>query len=343
MHDNLRRASIGFAMFVIICLVGTFGLLAVFSQFRFSSDQTYRAEFSDVSGLADGDFVRIAGVEVGKVKSIAVTDRSTAVVEFDVAPHVALTTSSTAAVRWENPIGDRYLALLEGQSSDAPKLIPGATIAVGNTEPALDLDTLLGGFRPLFRALDPEQVNALSNQLIGAFQGEGATIDSFLGQAAIVTNTLADRDQLIGEVIDNLNAVMGTFGEQNKQFGKAVDSLSHLVDGLAARRADITNTVAHTNAAAATIADLLSQARPPAKEVVSQTDRVTSIIAADHEWVDQYLETLPESYKVLSRLGIMGDFFTFYLCDLVLKVNGKGGQPVYVKMAGQDTGRCAPK
>lgn len=343
MHDNLRRATIGFALFVIICLVGTFALLTVFSQFRFGSEETYRAEFTDVSGLADGDFVRIAGVEVGKVKSIAVTDESIALVEFAIDPDVTLTTTSKAAVRWENPIGDRYLALVQGSDSDARRLAPGGTIAVSNTEPALDLDTLLGGFRPLFRALDPEQVNALSSQLIGAFQGEGATINSFLSQAAAVTSSLADRDELIGAVIDNLNVVMGTFGDENTQFAKAVDSLSELVDGLAARRTDITNSVAYTNAAAASIADLLTQARSPLVDTVTETDRVTSLVAADHEWVDQFLETLPESYKVLSRLGIMGDFFTFYLCDLVLKVNGKGGQPVYVKLAGQDTGRCAPK
>ena len=36
--------------------------------------------------------------------------------------------------------------------------------------------------------------------------------------------------------------------------------------------------------------------------------------------------------------GLYGDYFGFYLCDAVLKVNGKGGQPVYVKLAGQDTG-----
>lgn len=349
MHDNLRRATISFALFVVVCLVGTFALLAVFSQYRFSGTQTFRAEFTDVSGLADGDFVRIAGVEVGKVSSISVTDDSIALVEFTVDPTVVLTTSSRAAVRWENPIGDRYMALTDGMAltggpgPEQRRLDPGGTIAISRTEPALDLDTLLGGFRPLFRALDPEQVNTLSSQLIGAFQGEGATINSFLSQAATVTGTLADRDELIGEVIENLNAVMGTFGEEHTQFAKAVDSLSQLVDGLAARRTDIANTVAYTNSAAASIADMLDQSREPLKHTVTQADRVASIVAADHEWVDDYLETIPQSYKVLSRLGIMGDFFTFYLCDLVLKVNGKGGQPVYVKLAGQDSGRCEPK
>lgn len=114
MNDNLRRATISFAVFVIVCLVGTFALLAIFSQYRFAGTQTFRAEFTDVSGLGDGDFVRIAGVEVGKVSGISVTDDSIALVEFTVDPTVVLTSATRAAVRWENPIGDRYLALTDG-------------------------------------------------------------------------------------------------------------------------------------------------------------------------------------------------------------------------------------
>lgn len=342
MKDSLRRAVISFAIFAVVCVVGTFALLAVFAKFRYENEQTYQAEFTDVSGLAAGDFVRIAGVEVGKVKKISISPKAHAVVEFSTDTSVVLTESTKAAIRWANPIGDRYLALVEG-AGGLKRLNPGGTIGLSKTEPALDLDTLLGGFRPLFRALDPQQVNALSGQLIGAFQGEGATIGSFLSQAAAVTNTLADRDELIGQVITNLDTVLGTLGDQSTQFAKAVDSLATLVKGLAAHKSDITNAVAYTNAASATVADLLSQARPSAKNVVAQTDRVAATVLADYKYFDDLLTKLPDTYKILSRLGIQGDFFTFYLCDLMLKVNGKGGQPVYIKLAGQDTGRCAPK
>ncbi|GAY17536.1 MCE family protein [Mycobacterium sp. shizuoka-1] len=342
MNTNVRRAAISFAVFVVVCLIGTGALLAVFAQLRLSEEQVYRAEFTDVSGLSTGDFVRIAGVEVGKVKKISITDNALALVEFSADPTVFLTAGSKAAVRWENPIGDRYLALMQG-AGGAQRLNPGATIPVANTMPALDLDTLLGGFRPLFRALDPAQVNELSSQLIAVFQDQGASIGAFLDQTASLTSTLADRDELVGQVITNLNAVMGSLSSQSGQVAKAIDSLAALTRGLAARKTDITNAVAYTNAATGTIADLLDASRGPVKDVVAQTDRVSSIVAADHDWFDNFLETVPHSYKVLSRLGIMGDFFTFYLCDLVLKVNGKGGQPVYVKLAGQDTGRCAPK
>lgn len=342
MNASLRRAAISFGIFVVVCLLGTVSLLAVFSQLRFTDEISYRAQFTDVSGLATGDFVRIAGVEVGKVKKISITPDALALVEFTADPTVALTASSKAAVRWENPIGDRYLALTEGPT-DPHRLTPGETIAAANTQPALDLDTLLGGFRPLFRALDPDQVNALSTQLISAFQNEGATIGSFLDQAAIATSTLADRDELIGQVITNLNTVLGSLSDQSGQFAKAIDSLAQLTRTLADRKTDVANAIAYTNAGAAGIADLLVQGRAPLKTALAETDRVASTVAADQQWFDNFLETLPQSYKVLSRLGIMGDFFTFYLCDLVLKVNGKGGQPVYVKLAGQDSGRCTPK
>jgi phospholipid/cholesterol/gamma-HCH transport system substrate-binding protein len=234
------------------------------------------------------------------------------------------------------------MALDEGAGS-VEKLSHGQTIPQSQTEPALDLDALIGGFRPLFRALDPDQVNALSGQLVQAFQGQGATIGSFLTQVAALTNTLADRDQLIGQVIDNLNVVLGSLGDQSKQFDKAVTSLSDLVQGLAANKTDISNGLANASEAAGTIADLLSQARPPLAKTVHEGDRAAGIMVADHDYLNNLLEKLPDKYRVLARQGIYGDFFNFYLCDLILKVNGKGGQPVFVKLAGQPSGRCTPK
>jgi phospholipid/cholesterol/gamma-HCH transport system substrate-binding protein len=124
---------------------------------------------------------------------------------------------------------------------------------------------------------------------------------------------------------------------------KAVTSLSELVQGLADRKADISNAVAYTNAAAGTVADLLQQARPSAQKVVAETDRTAGTVLADHEYLDDFLKTLPDAYQILGRQAIYGDFFSFYLCDLVFKLNGKGGQPVYVKIAGQSSGRCAPR
>jgi phospholipid/cholesterol/gamma-HCH transport system substrate-binding protein len=342
MRDNLVGAIWRTAIFLTVCALGLFALLAIFAQLRFQDEKTYAADFSNVSGLIDNDLVRIAGVEVGKVKTIALQPDSTVRVQFTADDTVVLTEGSKAVIRFDNLIGGRYLALEDG-AGGTDRLGAGDTIPLDRTSPALDLDALIGGFKPLFRALNPDQVNALSAQLIAAFQGQGDTIGNFLQQTAALTSTLADRDQLIGQVITNLNTVLGSLGDQSTQFAKAVDSLSSLVATLAGRKQDISNAVAFGNASAATVADLLAQARPPLQKTVHELDRTAGIVVADKDYFDNLLATLPDAYKLLGRQGLYGDFFSFYLCDLVLKVNGKGGQPVYVKVAGQDSGRCTPK
>jgi phospholipid/cholesterol/gamma-HCH transport system substrate-binding protein len=339
---SLRGTVCRLLIFVTVCALGIFSLYAVFAQLRFDDHKTYRAVFSNVSGLETGQFVRIAGVEVGKVTSLEIQPDTTVLVNFTTDDSVQLTTTTKIAIRYDDLIGGRYVALEEA-AGDASRLPAGATIPLANTSPALDLDALIGGFRPLFHALDPTQVNALTSQLIRAFQGQGATIGSFLTQTAALTNTLADRDQLIGDVIFNLNTVLGSFGDQSSQFGKGVDALSELIKGLADHKGDISAAVANANAAAGTVSQLLVQARPPLQKVVHETDRAAGIVVADHDYMDNLLKTLPDAYQILARQGMYGDFFSFYLCDAVLKLNGKGGQPVYIKVAGQSTGRCAPK
>ena len=336
------RVSIRVAVFTAVCAVFMFGLVTVFGQFRFASRATYHAIFPNVSGLKGGNFVRIAGVEVGKVTKLTLHKDSTVTVDFAVDKGLPLTEGTTAAVRYENLVGDRYLTLENGPGA-VRLLQPGATIPMSRTSPALDVDALISGFRPLFRALDPDQVNALSGELVRVFQGQGATVSSVLSQTAALTNTLAGRDKLIGEVIDNLNTVLATFGTRDKVFGTGLDSLIQLVKGLSDRRSDIATGTAYINAAAGSVADLLSTARAPIVDLVTQTDRFSTQMEADHDYVDELVRTLPDAYQILARQGLYGDYFGFYMCDAILKLNGKNGQPVYTKLVGQDTGRCTPK
>jgi phospholipid/cholesterol/gamma-HCH transport system substrate-binding protein len=342
MRRRTVRAATRVALFTVVCIAFVFVLVTVFGQFRFDTRASYSAVFSNVSGLKGGNFVRIAGVEVGKVKDLKLHKDGTVRVDFAIDRGLTLTEGTKAAVRYENLIGDRYLSLEEGPGSTR-KLQPGNTIPLARTSPALDVDALIGGFRPLFRALDPDQVNALSGELLRVFQGQGATISSVLAQTSALTTTLADRDKLIGEVITNLNTVLHTFGARDKQFSEGLDKLSQLVGALSDRKSDITTGVAYINAAAASVADLLTVARQPIKDTVVQTDRVAGQIEADHDYVDDLVKTLPDAYQVLARNGLYGDYFGFYLCDAILKLNGKNGQPVFIKLVSQVTGRCLPK
>ncbi|MGX9787858.1 MCE family protein [Mycobacterium sp. MMS18-G62] len=342
MRGSLTGTLWRVAVFMVVCTLGIVAIIAIYGQLRYQPEKRYNAVFSSITGLKDGNFVRVAGVEVGKVKKITLREDATVNVEFATDSSVVLTEGTRAVIKYQNVVGDRFLALEEGAGA-VKALQPGQTIPLERTEPALDLDALIGGFRPLLRALNPDQANALTGQLVSVLQGQGATIGEFLTQTASLTSTLADRDQLIGDVINNLNVLLGTLGNDSQQLDKAVDSVAQLVKGLAERKEDISNGVAYIDAASGSVMDLLSRARPPLQNTVHQVDRAAGIAVADHEYLEHLIDGLPDKYRILNRQGLYGDYFSFYICDLVIKLNGKGGQPVYVKLASQATGRCTPK
>ena len=331
-----------FAIYAAVCLVGIAVVFAVFAQFRFEKANTYNAVFANVSGLRENNFVRIAGVEVGKVKKVAVQPDSTVRVQFTADESVVLTEGSRAVVRYDDLFGGRFLLLEEG-AGGVKRLGAGATIPLGRTQPALDLDALIGGLRPVFRALNPDQINTISGQLIQALQGQGPTVGSVLTQAAAVSNTLADRDRLFGSLITNLNTVLGSLGDQDGQLATAVDSLSTLMTTLQERKQDLALGFRGVERIYAAGVEVLTRARTPLKKVVDQTDRVAGTLLADKDFLDNLINTLPDDYRIIGREGLYGDFFTFYLCDLIVKLNGKTGQPVYVNLASQRSGRCTPK
>src|SRR5258705_8678908 len=143
MRQNLRSAVWRLAVFVAVCLTGAVALVMVFAQLRVEGgEKTYKAVFSTVSGLSGGNFVRIAGVEVGKVKHITINKDGNAVVEFGIDDSVVLSDGSKAYVRYDNPIGGRFLELADGPGQ-GKVLSSGATIPLDQTRPALDLDALI--------------------------------------------------------------------------------------------------------------------------------------------------------------------------------------------------------
>ncbi|GCE41512.1 MCE-family protein Mce1B [Rhodococcus wratislaviensis] len=336
---KISGTAVKLAAFAVIMLLFTAAVVVVFSQMRFGSEKTFRAAFANASGLKSDEFVRVAGVEVGKVKSVEIVDTATALVEFTLTTNVPLTESTRLAVRYENLIGAHYLELIDSPGSDLPQPAE-STIPTDRTMAALDLDALINGFRPLFKALDPDQVNKLSTSLVNVFQGQGATVSSFLKQAGELTSSLADRDQLIGSVIANLNSVLGTVDQHNAQFDQGIDNLQKVIDGLASKSDPIGDALVHVNDASRSVADLLTNTRPSIKNDISEVGRVAGLVNADKDYVNWALSSLPDAYGKLSRLGLYGDFFTFYLCDVQLKVNGPDGNPVYVPIIGQRAGRC---
>ncbi len=146
---------IKFTIFGLVMAVLTAFLFVVFSETRTGSTEGYSAVFEDASRLKEGDSVRIAGIRVGTVKGVSLQADRKVLVEFDADTKTKLTTGTKAAIRYLNLVGgDRYLELID--TPDSVKILPaGAQIPVERTAPALDLDLLLGGLKPVIQGAQP--------------------------------------------------------------------------------------------------------------------------------------------------------------------------------------------
>ncbi|WP_281368982.1 MCE family protein [Phytohabitans rumicis] len=299
----------------------------------------YRARFTDVTGLLPGDDVRIAGVRVGRVGDIKVVDNSVAEVEFTVDEKVPLATSVRAKIRYRNLVGQRYVALTEGPGDGRP-LRAGGLIPLAQTTPALDLTTLFNGFRPLFTALTPDDVNKLAYEIIQVLQGEGGTVASLLRRTASLTNTLADRDEVIGRVVTNLNAVLGTLASRDQSLDATIGQLQQFVSGLAADRTAIGDAVVNLGELTGATADLLHDARPALKDDVASLDTLAGTLNRNSAVIDRTLGTLPERYEALTRVASYGSWFNFFLCDFDGRVAVPGAGSITPAGISSTAARC---
>jgi phospholipid/cholesterol/gamma-HCH transport system substrate-binding protein len=333
------------AAVVAVQLAFTAVIVVVFGQVRFDRTNSYSAEFSNASGLRAGQFVRASGVEVGKVKKIDLVEGDKRIrVDFAVDRSVQLFQSTTAQIRYQDLIGNRYLELSRGSGEGAERALPpGGFIPLARTQPALDLDALIGGFKPLFRALDPQKVNSIASSIITVFQGEGGTINDILDQTAQLTDRLSESDQAIGEVITNLNTVLDTTVKHRDQFDQTIDRFDVLISGLKDRADPLAEGTAHISNAAGTVADLLADNRALVHETVDRLETLAGPLVDQRDRIGDLVGKIPAAFNIIGRAsGIYGDFFNFYFCDLALKVNGlqPGGPVRTVRLLAQPTGRC---
>lgn len=264
-----RATQIKVIVFTVVMLLVAAGLIITFGEFRFGSGKRYHAMFSTASDLRSGQKVRIAGVPVGRVKNVSLNRDNSVEVTFDVDSKYQLYSSSRAIIRYENLVGDRYLEITAGPG-ELHKLPDGGTLDKEHTQPALDLDALLGGLRPVLKGFDAAKVNEISNAFIQILQGQGGTLSQLLGDTSSFTSGLAERDQLIGDVINHLNEVLATVDSKSTQFSSSVDQLQQLISGLAQQRDVVAGALPPLASTASSLESVLKDTRPYIKGTIEQ-------------------------------------------------------------------------
>ena len=347
---STRGAALRLLAFAVLAVAITVTIAATIRPFGAQSARsTYRAVFASASRLEPGDDVRVAGVGVGKVRAVSVTADAKAEVTFDVDRDLPLTTSSRMEIRYLDLAGNRYLAVVNGTGGTRQSTT--AVIGPDRTQPALDLDDLLDGFKPLLVALSPNDVNSLTLDIVRTLQGDGSTVRELIARTASLTTGLARRDQLIGSVVRNLNLAVGSVADRHTQLEELIGQLRLLAGGLAADRSSVGEAIGHIDTMTALSADLLKRARPSTKADIAALRRVAETLSSPtgHAEIDHALTHLPDKLARLAATASYGSWFNYYVCGV--RVTLGAGFPLLDEMinaqlqqlhAVDTSPRCAP-
>lgn len=336
---SFRRSLVRLTLFAFVTVLLTGFLARTIQGHQDDGAPSYAALFTDATKLKAGDDVRLAGVSVGRVQDVSLTDDALARVEFTVDRAIGLTTETSAVIRYRNLIGDRYLAL--SVPSDGADLAAGGTIPVARTRPALDLTAVFNGFKPLFAGLDASAINSLSLSLVQALQGEGGTIASLLDSTGSLGHAVAERDATIGALVTDLTAVLGTLNEQSAPFNRLITHLRDLSGGLAKDREQIVDAFEGIDDLATATTTLLSRARPHLRGTVEGIRDSVRRLKAHRGRLQEKLDLLPVKLNAIMRSAQYGSWFQFFNCGLGLEIDLLGDQPpLVVPPTGPETEIC---
>jgi len=328
MSRKFRGELIKLALFLVVAVVITISVIATLLDLKLGqANSGYHALFTNASGLEAGDTVRIAGVEVGKVNGVSLHGDQ-AKVDFSVYSSQHLTTTSTAAIEFENLLGQRYLQVSAGAAGGQP-LHGGATIPVARTTPGLDLTTVFSGFQPLLAALNPTQVNELTGSLIAVLQGESGSVANLVAQTASFSSNLAQHQDLINQILDNLTPLLTDVNRHDTQLGQLIDGLDTLVTGLAGQRQQLGSAVTGLSNLTTNASGLLNRVQPTLDQDISGLQSATGVLVANQQQINSVISDLPALLNSLDKVSSAGNYLSVYICDLSVGLSG----PISVKLS----------
>ncbi|MGZ8177880.1 MCE family protein [Williamsia sp. SKLECPSW1] len=330
------RTVIGVALFVVVALGLTWTMWSTLLRPVSGRTVTYTATFTDASGVRPGDDVRMAGVRVGRVESLAL-DGTLARVRFSVQSDQSVYQDTKVLIRYQNLIGQRYLALTLPFGSHKVRRPSDLVFDTAHTEPAFDVSKLLNGFQPLFDVLKPEQINSLSTLVVKTLQGDGVSVSALIAESASLAEEFATKDDILGDILTNLSSVVDTLATHNIRTRDLIRDAARLVGALDARRATVTGALDQTATVAARLDGVLDDVDPIFPAAVTNLSSVVDLINMNGPQLTTTVGAdLPQFLAAFSRVSQNGSYLNVYDCNLDVSLAGVLFPPgLFAQVGGQ--------
>ena len=312
---HFPKSAFKFGLFALVCLVLLAGLAVKIGNISlFSSRHTIDAQLTDVTGLASGDTVNIAGVPVGQVAGIGVQHGHT-LVALSINNTVTLHRSTDVGMRWHNVIGQKEIELFPGHGG--PILVPGSTIPLSHDVTDASIDTFLNSLGPVLSSINPTEANAFVENVSGALEGDTAQINQLINSGATVSSTVQALDSQVGQIIGNLNQVLTALASRSGDIDSLVNNLQTVSSALASKNSLLDDVVGNLSLVATDLAGLIGNNHNTITSTIDNLQTVAADVQNNQQNLATSLSSLGAGLAPYIQISQWGQWFaveTVYTC-----------------------------
>ncbi|MGH3517799.1 MAG: MCE family protein, partial [Haloechinothrix sp.] len=150
---------------------------------------------------------------------------------------------------------------------------------------------------------------------------------------ASLTSSLAEKDEVIGRVVTNLNRVLGEMNSRGDKLSSLISTTRQLVSGLAGDAKPIGDAIEGVAALSTSTAGLLREGREPLKNSIRELGALSENLADNSKVFEKFIGNLPRKYEAIGRTASYGSWLNFYLCAAISDApRAPGGPPVGVPL-----------
>ena len=283
---------------------------------------TYYASFSEAGGLKPNDEVRIAGVRVGKVRSVELKG-ARVLVKFQVDNSAQFGKETGAEIKVKTILGNMFLALKPAGSG---QLEEGTDIPVSRTASPYDVVDVFEGLAERSERIDTKQLATAFDTLATLTRNTPEEFKSALKGVSALSQTVASRDDQLNELLRNLDDVSQVLGDRKDDIVALMKDGDVLFRALVARRQAVSNLLESTATLSRELTALVRQSRADLKPALDQLQGVVDLLNANQENLDTSLRLLAPFYRVFANTLGDGPWFDTYIQNLPPVPAAGGGE-----------------
>jgi phospholipid/cholesterol/gamma-HCH transport system substrate-binding protein len=274
------------------------------------------ADFTDVLDLVPHAAVRVNNVPVGRVAKVELPAGSwTARVTMEVNGSVHLPANAVARLHQSSLLGEKYIQLAApADGSGAGTLSDGAEIPLARTNRNPEVEEVLGALSMLLNGGGIAQLRTITVELNNALDGNEPEIKALLKNIDTLMSSLDDNRSDITAAIDALHRFAGALAQRDQQIGTILDDLSPGLRVLEQQRGELVTMLQSLDSLSDTAVDTIER---------SQADLVADLKLLDPvlQQLSNAGQALPQALQILLTYpftdaaldAIKGDYLNAYL------------------------------